>query len=82
QNKMTVEQVYYDNKIHQSSNSINHDNHALMAMVLANDSKLDDNNQLLGDPTETALIQYALDQKIDVHNLLANHKRLQEVPFD
>ena len=82
QNKMTVEQVYYDNKIHQSSNSINHDNHALMAMVLANDSKLDDNNQLLGDPTETALIQYALDQKIDVHNLLANHKRMQEVPFD
>ena len=82
QNKMTVEQVYYDNKIHQSSNSINHDNHALMAMVLANDSKLDDNNQLLGDPTETALVQYALDQKIDVHNLLANHQRLQEVPFD
>ena len=82
QNKMTVEQVYYDNKIHQASNSINHDNHALMAMVLANDSKLDDNNQLLGDPTETALIQYALDQKIDVHNLLVNHKRLQEVPFD
>ena len=82
QNKMTVEQVYYDNQVHNSSNSINHDNHALMAMVLANDSKLDDNNQLLGDPTETALIQYALDQKIDVHNLLANHKRLQEVPFD
>ena len=82
QNKMTVEQVYYDNQVHNSSNSINHDNHALMAMVLANDSKLDDNNQLLGDPTETALIQYALDQKIDVHNLLAKHKRLQEVPFD
>ena len=82
QNKMTVEQVYYDNQVHNSSNGINHDNHALMAMVLANDSKLDDNNQLLGDPTETALIQYALDQKIDVHNLLVNHKRLQEVPFD
>ena len=82
QNKMTVEQVYYDNQVQNSSNSINHDNHALMAMVLANDSKLDDNNQLLGDPTETALIQYALDQKIDVHNLLAKHKRLQEVPFD
>lgn len=82
QNKMTVEQVYYDNQVHNSSNSINHDNHALMAMVLANDSKLDDNNQLLGDPTETALIQYALDQKIDVHNLIAKHKRVQEVPFD
>ena len=82
QNKMTVEQVYYDNEVHKSAAGISQDNHALMAMVLANDSKLDDNNQLLGDPTETALIQYALDQKIDVHNLLANHKRLQEVPFD
>ncbi|MBI0033396.1 calcium-translocating P-type ATPase, PMCA-type [Lactobacillus sp. M0396] len=82
QNKMTVEQVYYDNQVHNSFNRISTDNHALMAMVLANDSKLDDNNQLLGDPTETALVQYALDQKIDVHNLLANHKRLQEVPFD
>ena len=82
QNKMTVEQVYYDNEVHKSAAGISQDNHALMAMVLANDSKLDDNNQLLGDPTETALIQYALDQKIDVHNLLVNHKRLQEVPFD
>ncbi|RMC58702.1 calcium-translocating P-type ATPase, PMCA-type [Lactobacillus sp. ESL0260] len=82
QNKMTVEQIYYDNQAHKSSSSISHDNHALMAMVLANDSKLDESNQLLGDPTETALIQYALDQKIDVHNLLASHKRLQEVPFD
>ncbi len=82
QNKMTVEQVYYDNEVHKSAAGISQDNHALMAMVLANDSKLDDNNKLLGDPTETALVQYALDQKIDVHNLIAKHKRVQEVPFD
>ncbi|AIS08817.1 Calcium-transporting ATPase [Lactobacillus sp. wkB8] len=82
QNKMTVEQVYYDNEVHKSAAGISQDNHALMAMVFANDSKLDDNNKLLGDPTETALIQYALDQKIDVHNLIAKHKRVQEVPFD
>ena len=82
QNKMTVEQVYYDNEVHKSADGISQDNHALMAMVLANDSKLDDNNKLLGDPTETALVQYALDQKIDVHDLIAKHKRVQEVPFD
>ena len=82
QNKMTVEQVYYDNEVHKSAAGISQDNHALMAMVLANDSKLDDNNKLLGDPTETALVQYALDQKIDVHDLIAKHKRVQEVPFD
>lgn len=82
QNKMTVEQIFYDNQSHKAAQPIEADNHTLMAMVLANDSKLDDNNQLLGDPTETALVQYALDQKIPVHELVANYKRVQEVPFD
>lgn len=82
QNKMTVEQVYYDNEAHQADQKISEANPTLLSMVLANDSKLDDTNRLLGDPTETALIQYALDQKIDVHQLLDQHKRVQEVPFD
>ncbi|MCT6821980.1 MAG: calcium-translocating P-type ATPase, PMCA-type [Lactobacillus apis] len=82
QNKMTVEQVYYDNEAHQANQKISEANPTLLSMVLANDSKLDDTNRLLGDPTETALIQYALDQKIDVHQLLEQHKRIQEVPFD
>ena len=82
QNKMTVEQVYYDNEAHQADQKISEANPTLLSMVLANDSKLDDTNRLLGDPTETALIQYALDQKIDVHQLLEQHKRIQEVPFD
>ena len=29
-------------------------------MILANDTKIEDGGRLLGDPTETALIQYAL----------------------
>lgn len=82
QNKMTVEQVYYDNKDHKAAQPIAANSPALMAMVLANDSKLDDNDRLLGDPTETALIQYALDQKIAVHQMLTDYQRLQEVPFD
>lgn len=82
QNKMTVEQVYYDNQDHKAAQPIAANNPALMAMVLANDSKLDDNDRLLGDPTETALIQYALDQKIPVHQMLTDYQRLQEVPFD
>lgn len=82
QNKMTVEQVYYDNQDHKAAQPIAANTPALMAMVLANDSKLDDNDRLLGDPTETALIQYALDQKIPVHQMLTDYQRLQEVPFD
>lgn len=82
QNKMTVEQVFYNNQQHPATQALAADNHALMTMVLANDSKLDNNNKLLGDPTETALIQFALNQKIAVQQLLQVHKRLQEVPFD
>lgn len=82
QNKMTVEQVFYNNQQHPATQALAADNHALMTMILANDSKLDSTNKLLGDPTETALIQFALNQKIDVQQLLQVHKRLQEVPFD
>ncbi|WP_374956355.1 calcium-translocating P-type ATPase, PMCA-type [Lactobacillus bombicola] len=82
QNKMTVEQVFYNNQQHLATQVLTADNHALMTMILANDSKLDSTNKLLGDPTETALIQFALNQKIDVQQLLQVHKRLQEVPFD
>lgn len=82
QNKMTVEQVFYNNQQHPATQALAADNHTLMTMILANDSKLDSTNKLLGDPTETALIQFALNQKIDVQQLLQVHKRLQEVPFD
>ncbi|RMC24875.1 MULTISPECIES: calcium-translocating P-type ATPase, PMCA-type [unclassified Lactobacillus] len=82
QNKMTVEQVFYDNQQHTATQKIEESNHALMVMILANDSKLDDSNTLLGDPTETALIQYAIDHQIAVPELLKKHKRRQEVPFD
>lgn len=82
QNKMTVEQFFYNNQQHPATQALAADNHALMTMILANDSKLDSTNKLLGDPTETALIQFALNQKIDVQQLLQVHKRLQEVPFD
>ncbi|MDF7669304.1 calcium-translocating P-type ATPase, PMCA-type [Lactobacillus sp. ESL0703] len=81
QNKMTVERVYYDSQVHQAEQAITPKNHALLAMLLANDTQISD-KQLLGDPTETALVQYAINQKINVQELLAQHQRVQEVPFD
>ncbi|MDF7672258.1 calcium-translocating P-type ATPase, PMCA-type [Lactobacillus sp. ESL0701] len=81
QNKMTVERVYYDGQVHQAAQVITAKNPALLAMLLANDTRISD-KQLLGDPTETALVQYAFNQKINVQELLAQHQRVQEVPFD
>ena len=50
-------------------------------MVLANDTQIENGGNLLGDPTETALIQFAFDQSIDVETLLKKYKRVQEVPL-
>lgn len=79
---MTVEKVFYDKKLHDNSESISENNPALLAMTLANDTKIENGGDLLGDPTETALIQFAFDQNIDVTDLLEKYKRIQEVPFD
>lgn len=81
QNKMTVEKVFYNDTYHCDKLG-DKDNLAIKIMTLANDTKITDNNSLLGDPTETALIQYALDSKWNVVDYLANNKRVQEVPFD
>ena len=82
QNKMTVEQMFYDDQLVDSKAEIAATNPALLAMVLANDTKIETSGNLLGDPTETSLIQYAFDHKIDVPALLTEHARVQEVPFD
>ena len=82
QNRMTVEKVYYQGTLHDDSDEIKEDNPALLSMVLANDTKIENGGDLLGDPTETALIQYAFDKSIDVEKMLDKYKRVQEVPFD
>lgn len=82
QNQMTVEKIFYDGQLHDADEEISADNPALLAMILANDTKIENEGHLLGDPTETALIQYAFDQNIDVAHVLHSHQRLQEVPFD
>lgn len=82
QNRMTVEKIFYRGSLHDDNDEIEEDNPALLSMVLANDTKIENGGDLLGDPTEMALIQYAFDQNINVHDLLEEHKRVQEVPFD
>lgn len=81
-NQMTVEKMVYDNEIHDASEEISKDNIALRVMNLANDTKISQDNSLLGDPTETAMIQYGLDKSYDVREELVNIPRVAEVPFD
>lgn len=81
QNRMTVEKVFHDGAVHDNSDEISETNPALLSMVLANDTQIENGGNLLGDPTETALIQFAFDQSIDVETLLKKYKRVQEVPL-
>jgi Ca2+-transporting ATPase len=84
-NHMTVEKVYTDGNLLNASDAIPHENMALKVMCYANDTKIGDKtsgDKLIGDPTETALIQYALNHQYDVLAQLDNEPRVAELPFD
>ncbi|MGT2948245.1 cation-translocating P-type ATPase [Streptococcus devriesei] len=81
-NQMTVEKLYYSGQLVDANDDIDTDNMALRVMNFANDSKLDVNGKLLGDPTETALVQYGLDHNFDIRDVLKAEPRVAELPFD
>lgn len=57
-------------------------NTTLRVMNFANDTKVDSTGKLIGDPTETALVQFGLDQNFDVREVLVSEPRVAELPFD
>ena len=81
-NQMTIEKVYFDRKSQDRSVEIPVDNPLLRSLVLANDSKLDAEGKLIGDPTETAMVQFALDQHFPLQENESKYPRVQELPFD
>lgn len=82
QNKMTIEKVYYDGQVHDASEGIDFNLPVLKAMTFANDTRLTSDNQLVGDPTETAMIQYALEKGYGLKDALQQYPRVGEVPFE
>ena len=81
-NKMTVEKLFINGNLQNSDSSIDVDSPVLRSMIYANDTQISGDNTLIGDPTETALIQFALDKKINVSEMLAKEPRVAEIPFD
>lgn len=83
-NKMTVEKIFYDGKLHVATEKIalGLDLPLLRSVILANDTKINADGKLIGDPTETAFIQYAIDQGYDVKSFLESYPRVAELPFD
>ena len=85
QNKMTVKQIFYNNQLKNVSDikemSNNELEQLIFASVLCNDTKIGQDNELTGDPTETALIDMGLNLGIN-KNVFKEHNRINEVPFD
>ena len=80
-NQMTVEKMVFNNEIHDAHEEMNESISALRMMNLANDTKITE-EKLIGDPTETAMVQFGLDKGYDVRVDLEKNPRVAEVPFD
>lgn len=82
QNKMTVEKLVVNQALVDARTThLAPASHLAQVMILSNDTKIMADG-LAGDPTETALVQYQLDQDYPVDQLLKDRPRVNEVPFD
>lgn len=71
QNKMTVVESYSDD-----------DDLLAKGMALCTDVHIDADNEIVGEPTEAALVAYALSKDMNKNDLEAALPRVAEVPFD
>ncbi|MDY3023864.1 MAG: cation-translocating P-type ATPase [Streptococcus hyovaginalis] len=81
-NQMTVEKIYTNGQLQDATDDLDHRNTTLRIMNFANDTKIDQSGKLIGDPTETALVQFGLDHNFDVRDVLKEEPRVGELPFD
>ena len=86
QNKMTVEKIFINNNTKDLSeykeNDIDEDIKKLVyANMLCNDTKIGNDGELTGDPTETALVDMAFKLDFDP-SVYDRMPRIEEVPFD
>lgn len=71
QNKMTVVKTYTQDE-----------SLLAKAMSLCNDAVEDDNKEVSGEPTEAALVHYAISKHLNKNELLQKQPRIDEYPFD
>ena len=83
QNRMTVEKIFCNDVTTDIENTEKSEdfNKLVYNCMLCNDTKILDNGELAGDPTETALVDLAI--KLDFSRNIYNEMiRVEEVPFD
>jgi len=84
QNKMTVRKIMTDGRII-DTDAVTMDSSNVKsmtsAMILCNDSTCKDGVEI-GDPTETALINFGVKLGLDPERVRNNYPRISEIPFD
>ena len=86
QNKMTVKKIFWNDAIRDldniGENEIDEELKKLVyANMLCNDTKISNEGELTGDPTETALVDMAFKLDFDP-SIYDRTPRIEEVPFD
>ena len=84
QNKMTVKKVFWNRKLLKIEDTRVEDEELrklVLASMLCNDTKITPNDGLVGDPTETALVDMGFNLDFDP-SVYDNMPRMQEIPFD
>ncbi|MDR0906561.1 MAG: cation-translocating P-type ATPase [Oscillospiraceae bacterium] len=78
QNKMTVVETH----IGASAQGSDGEDRLAVAMAMCNDSSISADGSIVGEPTESALVQYALTLNLNKTELEAAMPRVGEAPFD
>lgn len=84
QNKMTVKKIYASGKIIDSDKcdfTDNEQKRLVLTGILCNDSVCRDGTEI-GDPTETALVNFGLKYSFSFERIREKYPRLAEIPFD
>ncbi len=91
-NKMTVEELYVDEKLIKGkqqafSKTLQADKDStfytfMVAMAISNDAHMDEEGKVIGDPTEIALYNSAVDNGFDKMEFEKKFPRVSEIPFD
>ena len=80
QNKMTVTKIYYNNKLKPIEELIEEDRLLVEGFMLCNDAS--NEGDLVGDPTEIALLDMGNILSIKKSNIDKEFPRIDEMPFD
>lgn len=83
QNNMQVKHIFANGKLCSAQDfDISKNQELINAIVLCNNAQVGADGKVVGDATETSLINFCLSKNINIENINAKHPRLNEIPFD